>query len=139
MNRIAKSVVFWMIISVPMLGVGQKAAFSTNVSDCSGAIQMETNRVLKPKIPIKLGEVDDLLAYSKNLKLPETNSLWFKFESPHTGWLKLTLQKVDIPIEYGVFILKRIKIAHQSMMGLLLYPLILFWISSRIVLPKIQF
>lgn len=107
MNRIAKSVVFWMIISVPMLGVGQKAAFSANISDCSGAIQMETNRVLKPKIPIKFGEVDDLQAYSKHLKLPETNSLWFRFESPHTGWLKLTLQKVEIPIEYGVFILKK--------------------------------
>lgn len=85
----------------------QEAALSANVSDCGGAILMESNRIIKPKMPKQSGLLDDLNAYQEKLKFSETNSLWFKFESQHSGTLNLVLEKFDFPLAVGVFILNK--------------------------------
>lgn len=107
MIKIFINIVFWIYMAGSMLVFSQKNTFSSNISDCSGAIYIELNRVFKPKLPINLGEVEDILAYSKEFKLPETNSLWFRFESTYSGWLHLTLRKMGISLEYGVFALEK--------------------------------
>lgn len=105
MNRTYLRAIFCLLFLNSFLGFSQINAVNSNVSDCLGAIQMESNSILKPKMPGNSGEVDDLKAYREKFEFKENNSLWFTFESPHSGWLRLAIEKFDFPLEYGVFIL----------------------------------
>ena len=105
MNRINLVTFFGILILNSFLGFGQKDLTVASISDCSGAIQMEANVILNPKLLGNSGVENVLKAYSDELELPKTNSLWFKFESPYSGWLRFSLEKFDFPLEYGVFIL----------------------------------
>jgi len=105
MNRNHFNLIIWMFILNSFMGISQKNIINANVSDCSGAIQMMPNVLLKPKMPNGPGTVNDLAAYSEKLELLESNSLWFNLELSHSGWLDLNISDIDFPLEYGVFVL----------------------------------
>lgn len=99
------NIVFWIILSSSTVVFSQVNPVVSSISDCVGAVEIEVNREIQLHIPVVKDEVEDLKAYAQDLKLPETNSLWFKFESAHSGWFKLGIETIDFPVEYGVFIL----------------------------------
>ncbi len=83
----------------------QEGMTSLNISDCTGAIELQPNKNIRPRFTKNPGEVNDLKSFSNHLNEIETNSLWLKFTTSNSGILRLAMKKSNFPIEYSVFIL----------------------------------
>ena len=105
MNKININIIFWIVLILMNVSFSQERTASVDISDCSGAIQLQPNENLQPKFTQKPGVINDLGAYSNKLQESETNSLWLKFTSDDSGLLRLAIQKSNFPLEYSLFIL----------------------------------
>ena len=83
----------------------QEGMTSLNISDCSGAIELQPNENIQPRFTKDPGNINDLKAYSNQLEEIETNSLWLKFSTNSSGILRLATKKSNLPLEYSLFIL----------------------------------
>lgn len=103
MNSIYINTLLFIALALTHASFAQE---SSNISDCSGAIELQINKSLQPRFTKRPGEINDLAAYSKKLQELETNSLWLKFSTNNSGILRLAIKKSNFPLEYSLFILK---------------------------------
>jgi outer membrane protein OmpA-like peptidoglycan-associated protein len=96
----------------PFLLLGQENATnqltsgtSNNIGDCFGAIQIKTNASSDIILTGNRGEVDDFKQYRYFSESKELNSLWFSCTPGVSGFLSITLEKVDFPFNYVAFLL----------------------------------